>query len=261
MNSTLSRQDRRVLQKQEAKVLGQPLPLGTDPRPMATHVRHVFHLLRNPKSTSPCSEAMAHITALFDRTTPTPKEVVCRKGCSYCCTQKVVLTAPEAFFVTAQIKNNPKAKAAIIEAHRRVHNLSILDRLQAQVSCALLEDAACSIYKARPLACHAFVSTNLEACLAAFTRNETANIPMPEVNISVVHACRILLIAALRLARLPSSVYEMNAAFAVILDNDNAEARWLAGENIFAGLAVEQAPPPQFEQAIRQIASFVAPRL
>ncbi len=261
MSNTLSRQDRRLLQKQEAKILASSLPMGTDPRPMATHVRHVFTLLKNYKSASPCSEAIAHVTSLFDRTAPPHKDIACRKGCSHCCTQMVVLTVPEAFYVAAQIKNNPKAKDAIIEAHRRTHDLDLMSRLEAKVFCALLEDKICSIYKARPLACHAFVSTNLEACLAAFTRNETASIPMPEQYVSIVHACRILLMAALRIAGLSSAVYEMNAALTVILSQENAEARWLAGEKIFAGLPVQSPPPPQFEQAIRQMAAFTAQSL
>ena len=206
-------------------------------------------------------KAVAHVTGVFDRTAPPHNEIACRKGCSHCCTQKVVLMAPEAFYVAAQIRNNPKAKDAIIEAHRRTHDLSLMSRLQAQIFCALLEDTMCSIYKARPLACHAFVSTDLNACLDAFTRNKSANIPMPEIYVSVVHTCRILLMAALRLARLNSSVYEMNAAVAAILAHENAEARWLAGENILAGVPAEAPPPPQFEQAIRQMAAHVAPTL
>ena len=261
MDGKLTRQDRRALLKQDAKWLAQPLVLGGDPRSMAAHVRHVFNLLRDTRAESPCSQAVAHVTGVFDRTAPPHNEIACRKGCSHCCTQKVVLMAPEAFYVAAQIRNNPKAKDAIIEAHRRTHDLSLMGRLQAQIFCALLEDAMCSIYKARPMACHAFVSTDLNACLDAFTRNKSANIPMPEIYVSVVHTCRILLMAALRLARLNSSVYEMNAAVAAILAHENAEARWLAGENILAGVPAEAPPPPQFEQAIRQMAAHVAPTL
>jgi Fe-S-cluster containining protein len=228
---------------------------------MATHVRHVFNLLRDGKSDSPCSKAVAHVTSLFDRTAPANPLIACRKGCAHCCTQKVVLTAPEAFFVAARIKQNPRAREAVLETHRRTHAMSLEGRLQAQIFCALLEESICSIYTARPLACHAFVSTDLEACLAAFTRNQSANIPMPNEYVHTVHTCRILLMAALRIARLPSSVYEMNAALAVILTQENAEARWLAGENILAGVPVEAPPPPQFEQAIRQMAVFTAQSL
>jgi Fe-S-cluster containining protein len=261
MNAKLTRQERRARQKHDAQLLGKPLDRGTDPRPMAAHVRHVFNLLRDHKLDSPCSKAVAHVTSLFDRTAPAHPLIACRKGCSHCCTQKVVLTAPEAFFVAARIKENPKAKDAIIAAHRRTHAMSLEGRLQAQIFCALLEDSICSIYTARPLACHAFVSTDLEACLAAFTRDQPANIPMPSDYVDTVHACRILLMAALRIARLPSSVYEMNAALAVILAQENAEARWLAGENVLAGVPVQSPPPPQFEQAIRQMAVYVAQSL
>ncbi len=261
MTDRLSRPERRALQRQDAEILPLPLSMGTDPRPAAAHVRHVIHLLRGVHSDSPCSDAVAHVTALFDRTVspqpPTP--LACRKGCSHCCTQLVVLTAPEAFFVAAQLRKRPNTVAAIIEAHHRTQGLAINERLQSKVLCPLLDDAICSIYAARPLGCHAFVSTNLEACLATFERGEVPNIPMPADYVSVLYTCRILLLAALRLAGLNSSVYEMNAALAVILAQDNAEARWLAGEDVLASVPATAPPPPQFNDAIAKMAAFVAP--
>ena len=64
---------------------------------MAAHLRHLVQLLRSPTSKSPSSEAVAHIGALHDRTVPkqTEKMLACRKGCSHCCSQMVVVTAPE----------------------------------------------------------------------------------------------------------------------------------------------------------------------
>src|SRR5690606_24097087 len=107
--------------------------------------------------------------------------------------------------------------------------------------------------------CHGFVSQDVNACIAAFDRGETPNIPMPADYTQVLYTCRTLLLAALRLAGLHDGLYELNSAVAVVLATDNAEARWLRGENIFAGLSPAPPPPPQFEVAIRQLAAFVAP--
>ncbi len=261
MSDRLSRPERRALQKQDAHQLGLPLPMGNDARPVAAHIRHVIHLLRSPQAKSPCSDAIAHVTSLFDRTVPAASQplLACRKGCSHCCTQLVILTAPEAFYVAEQIRKRPKTVEAVIAVARAAGSLSLEERLRAKVPCPLLEAALCTVYAARPLGCHGFVSTDLNACLAAFERLETPNIPMPQDDISVLYACRMLLLSALRLAGLRDATYEMTSALAAIFAADRAERRWLSGEDIFAGVKAAAPPPPQFEDAIRRMTAYVAP--
>jgi hypothetical protein len=261
MNSRLSRPERRALQRQDETFLSLPLHMGTDPRSMAAHVRHVVHALRSPSAKSPSSDAVAHVLALHDRTVPKQAEkmLACRKGCSHCCSQMVVITAPEAFYVAAQLRSRPDAAAAVAAVARETGGLTLEQRLGKNIFCPLLSETICTIYAGRPLGCRGFVSTSLEACLAAFVRGESPDIPMPNDSISVLYACRMLLLAALRLAGLTDGVYEMNSAVAVALSAKDAEARWLAGEDLFAGLQASPPPPPQFETAIRQLMAHVAP--
>ncbi len=261
MTARLSRPERRALQRADAAILPLPLVLNSDPRPVAAHVRHIVGLLRDRQAGSPCAEIVAHVAALFERsvlTTP-PAQLACRKGCSHCCVQMVILTAPEAFFVAAQLRKRPDTVAAIVEANSRAQGLTLQERLHTKTWCPLLADAACSVYAARPLACHGFVSMNLEACLATFERGAPPDIPTPALNVRMLETCRMLYMAALRLAGLPDAFYEMNEALATILATDNAEARWLAGENILAGVPIKAPPPPQYDEAIGKIAAFVAP--
>ena len=263
MSDRLSRTERRNLQRQDAEILPRPLPMNQDPRPVAAHIRHVVKLLRAPQSKSPCSEAIAHVTGLFDRTVPAQanKMIACTKGCAYCCTQMVVLTLPEAFFVAAQIRHKKQTVAAVMEAAAKIGALSLDERLQAKVFCPLLDNALCSIYAARPLGCHAFVSTNLEACIATFTRGEVPNLSMPSDTVNALYAVRMMLTASLRLAGLDHGHYEMLGTLAVILGHENAEARWLAGENIFTDLKPGPSAPAHFEHAISQLVAFAAPTI
>jgi hypothetical protein len=53
----------------------------------------------------------------------------------------------------------------------------------------------------------------------------------------------------------------MNSAVAVALGAPDTEARWLAGEDLFASLQASPPPPPQFEAAIRQMVAHVGPTL
>lgn len=262
--SSSSRSERKRLQRREAEALALPLNLASrDPRSIALHVRHVAHLLRDPKARSPSTDAVRHITSLFDRSIPAPAQnaIACRKGCSHCCTQMVTLTAPEAFFVAAQLRDKPEVIAAIHDANAKTRGLTMEQRLRTGLMCAFLKDHACSIYGSRPLGCHGFVSVDLNACIAAFVNGAEPNIPMPGEFVQALYANRILLMAALRLAGLPDVAFEMNEALSAILLQENAEARWYAGEDIFAGVATLPPPPPEFETSIRQMAAFVAPML
>ena len=257
-DNRLQRAERRALQREDEKYLNQPLNLGPDPRSIAAHLRHVVHLLSNPAAVSPSADVMTHLGELYSRTVP-KADLACRRGCASCCTQLVTVTAPEALWVAAQIRR----KAAVVDRMRgadaKTHGLSMDERLKSHIVCPLLENDACSIYAARPLGCRSFVSLNLQACLATFVRGADPQIPMPARHTDILYTCRILLYAALRLRRLKDAAYELNAAVLAALAYDNAEARWLAGEDIFAAVPETGGIPPNFEQAISQLVAHVAP--
>ena len=56
--------------------------------------------------------------------------------------------------------------------------------------------------------------------------------------------------AALAHSSLSNGYYELNAAVTRFLDTPNAEQRWLAGEDIFAGVLGERNMPPQMADQI-----------
>lgn len=225
---------------------------------MAAHLRHLVRLLRDPGADSPSSAAITYLTDLYDRSVPPRSDIACRKGCSHCCCQTVMITAPEAFVIAAQIRDRAGTRSAVADA---ANNLALLTAGRQWVRCPLLDGADCSIYAARPLACHSFVSIKLEACLAAFVDREPPDIPMPVDNISLLYACRMMLYAAQRLIGVRDVCYEMNQAVTAVLALDNAEARWLGGEDVLAGLEDKTAIPPQFDKEISRIAAWIAPTL
>jgi Fe-S-cluster containining protein len=227
---------------------------------MAAHLRHVVRLLQDTANRSPCSAAAGYLTALYDRTVAPHPDIACRKGCSYCCSQDVAVTAPEAFLVAATIRNNPAAVAAVLEAEQRLTGLTPEARL-GQVLCPLLSEAACSIYAARPLGCHGFVSVNLQACIDTFVEHKPPQVPMPQNNVSTLFAVRMMMKAALRLIGREDQTFEMIPAVAAILRQPDAERRWLAGEAIFAQVQGEAAIPHNFEIGIQQMAAHVRPTI
>lgn len=257
-DNRLQRAERRALQKEDEKYLNQPLDLSPDPRSISAHVRHVVRLFSSPSQESPCAEAMEHLGALYSRTIP-KAQLACRRGCGYCCTQLVTVTAPEALWVAATIRRRTRTVEKVRAADAATHSLSMDERLKSHIVCPLLEDDACSIYASRPLGCRHFVSVDLNACIATFVHGADPQIPMPARHTDILYTIRMALYAAIRLKGLQDAAYELNAAVTAALAYEDAEARWLGGEDIFADVPGTRTVPANFEQAIARLVAHVAP--
>jgi len=248
---------RAFLAQQDAPLLRLPLRPGGDANYMAAHLRRIVCLLKG-KGASPCRDAVTYVTALYDRSITPRGGFACAKGCAYCCVQTVAVTAAEAFAVAAEMRAREEMVARLMAQPQR--------RLEEPRSewrdCAFLEDQACAIYAARPLACHSFVSYDLNACIGFFAGDAPQPEFTPHDRRLMLYTCRMMLCAAHLLGGLSEQPgYELSSTVATILRTPDAEARWLAGENILKDLPEGPPIPPQFADEIRRMAAFVAPTL
>lgn len=169
----------------------------------------------------------------------------CTRGCSYCCHNMVTASAPEIFLLARHIaKARPSRRHDALEkltaAHEAGRDLDPRQRYLAHVGCGLLdENGLCTAYEARPNACRTMVSASVTACRASFD-GEPAQIPVPKPYGALRTAYSYTLLAALRAEGLDDRLYELNQALLVALETANAERRWLAGEDIFAGVRHER---------------------
>jgi Fe-S-cluster containining protein len=174
---------------------------------------------------------------------PPEQAPACRRGCSFCCYGFVAATAPEIFFLARHINARGADEVAGIVARLREATAALagLDkaaRHRRRRPCAFLVDGECSVYAARPLACRAFASLSVERCKHAFEFGGE-DIPVPAINLELRAGCYQALWSALNAAGLPSTTYELAEGVMFALATPDAEARWLDGENIFAGAAVD----------------------
>jgi Fe-S-cluster containining protein len=95
----------------------------------------------------------------------------CRAGCSACCHQVVLCTAPEALLIASRLREilDPAALAtslARLDAQSLAGaGVGFLDYSRARIPCAFLDGSgACSIYEFRPMACRALKSFSVAAC-------------------------------------------------------------------------------------------------
>ena len=96
----------------------------------------------------------------------------------------------------------------------------------------------CSAYAGRPLACRAFASFSLPKCEIAFQTGGD-EIPIPGINMELRRNCNQALWSALRFAGFPFAGYELNQGLLTALQTPDTEQRWLAGEDVFAGVTTD----------------------
>src|SRR3569833_1653288 len=212
MAPRLSRTQRDALARRDAPLLTQPL-VNPDMDMVAAHIRHMVGLLRDRRGPSPCSKALAHIAGVYDRTIPhlTSQALACRAGCTHCCNQSEVVFAPEAFAIAAQIRDRPQTVAAVRAAEEKMRGRSPENQPHGWAACPMLVDKSCSVYEARPFGCRSFVSLNVNDCIGTYEQQGKPSIAQPDAWRLLRRQCTSLFQAALRLAGLPDTAYELNS--------------------------------------------------
>ena len=259
----LSQTVRDALARQDQAFLPKGLVFN-DPRSSEAHLRRTTNLLADRQVPSPCGRAVAHVTELFENSiTPQQKSMLaCRSGCSFCCHQPVAVTAPEAFYLSAVLQLRPDALAAMGDVAQQSADRDPDGNKVAWFRCPLLDgEGSCSAYRARPLACHAYVSMSVEDCKTSYPQPGDSIVMEPRGYGGVKEHCRIILLAAMKIHGLPLVFYEMNAAVAAIARVPNAEKRWLRGENVFGDLRTITPIKPDAARTVDFLAQNIAPTL
>ncbi len=214
--------------------IDKPLDLGSDLKAETAAARHMAGVL---KTSDPrrASAAAAYAQDLLDRTLAAhvTGPVACAKGCNLCCHTFVSATIPEIFRLAELVRADTDAIAAAARAAKAIGQDR---RFTTRVSCPLLKDGLCGGYDARPLACRTMLSRSLAACTAYFPVDGAGALDYAPGARESRGRVEMILAAALMLAGLPGKHVELIQGLAVALTVDNAEARWLAGEEIFAGV-------------------------
>ena len=256
----LSAAQRRLLAEEDARWLDLPLSSGGNPAQVAAHIRHLAKLISEGRRAS-AAAAASHWGRLYDSSIQKTFELACRQGCAHCCKQPVLIYAPEAFALAARMRERPETAAAMRGAAEKLGTMASGPDTVRRISCPLLSNNSCSIYEIRPLNCRAFVAVDVRECISTFVMMGKFAVRMPAPITNMRTFWHMLMMAALRLAGKNVAVYEMNAAVSRALETPDAEARWLAGEDVFEGLAEALPMAPEIEAEIGRMVAFVAPTM
>lgn len=225
------------------------------------------HILNDGDEPARASMAAAAALGLLEvsaRKTPGSGKLACAKGCTYCCHNWVGATAPEVLAIARAIRQDDRKRpgyaAAVVQRCSATAGLSPQQRFGSKAPCPLLEGGVCGRYRERPAVCRQVTSFDVAGCIDEFEgRGRGEEIKVSAVHLAHARNARVPLVAALRLTGLDANAYELSEALRVALAREDAEQRWLEGEDVFAGVARAPAEPAQAEQAIAAIIAELNP--
>lgn len=186
--------------------------------------------------------------------------LACGRGCATCCTLRVGATAPEVLLVARFLRavtprlleRGVDLVAGLREADAQTAGLAERERVALRQRCPFIAQGACVIYSVRPLACRGHASHDLKACVEA-AAGRALQVPYSEGHRRVRSLVQNAMQSSLREAGLAWGVYELNRALLIALDDEHCEARWLGGEDVFAGAALNEVPAEEMAAAFDEL--------
>jgi uncharacterized protein len=196
---------------------------------------------------------VAHVARALDAVlelyqTSVPAELprpACESGCSFCCRQRVELTAPEVFFLARCLRDRltEPERQKVKDTTERLRPMSGREHHLAQIPCALLdEDGRCRAYESRPLACRRAHSATRSVCLQVHEHPESSQ-RIPDVPELSFHLSALVVgyLEGMALAARPPEQYELHAAVALALEEPDPERRWASGEDLLRAARTRSA--------------------
>jgi len=109
------------------------------------------------------------VDAFLKRSETEGKPAHCKKGCSWCCHQAVFTVTHEQLYLREDIHRRLSEKTEAFLEKAKKKNLktagkSLKEQLRIRMACPFLEDGACSVYEARPMACRIYLSSSVITC-------------------------------------------------------------------------------------------------
>lgn len=208
---------------------------------------------------SEAAAIMHRVAAASVKASPPALALACRAGCAWCCSTWVSATAPELFLIARLLTGRKRPDTlppadALAERLAAIAGVGIAARFGRKLPCALLVDDRCSVYAARPAACRQATSTDLAACIEEYEgKDYGGDVVVSRAMIEHIGNAQLPLRVALAGRGLSVAAYELSAGL-LAATQARAEARWLAGEDVFAGVATAPAEVAEVARVVAALA-------
>lgn len=141
------------------------------------------------KEKPPITDAYAKIDELRARDGAANKQITCRKGCSFCCAQRVGVTQPEAELLANEIKSGRvkvDKKRIAMQARWPDNPGEWSKRTFEHSRCTFLNDNnECIVYDVRPMSCRALVAVGPPRACGINVDNRKTKVQSYGVNIEI----------------------------------------------------------------------------
>jgi hypothetical protein len=187
------------------------------------------------------SERAADLTSAARMRNPPPAPIACKEGCSWCCSSKVLVLAPEVLRIADYLRGalTPEARDRLIarvdDVHRQTIGMTRAERAQARISCPLLEERRCTIHSVRPLVCAGWTSLDAMDCERYWQApGDRPSAPVYPAQYEIANAVMAGVSRGLADAGLEGRPLELVAALRIALTRGNAPERWARGLPVFS---------------------------
>lgn len=175
-------------------------------------------------------------------------EYACKKGCSFCCHQSVMVTAPEAIQAAKFLHDNltetevARLRDIVAARARQGDGLDNHERMDRRIPCAFLINDICTIYPVRPLQCRGGFSEDADYCRSLLENREETQKAVADGAIEgkylllpkmLYDSAQVGMAGALGKDGLNAMPLDLNAALAIALGDPNVAEKWLRGWPVF----------------------------
>lgn len=176
-----------------------------------------------------------------------PAQAACCPGCAYCCHLRVGVSIPEVLVIFNELKVKCSHKEWDVLMQRIIRTAQKGDTLsdawwqESRTACPFLAvdgQHRCSIYTLRPMSCRAYHSTDMTVCEKGFHLGREVQIPCFPLYRASIDMYTAVLIKGMAGKGLFSYQVGFIRALMILLEDDMAVDKWIAGEDVFktAGL-------------------------
>jgi Fe-S-cluster containining protein len=248
VSEATSRQQKRRQQREQTQAGRALANSGLSLKPSPVHMRDIARLMwlklgerDNARRAGEAAQIAHDIAETSLQRRPPKRAIACRKSCVYCCHSFVGAVAPEVFRIAAALMDRHRLTSDVVRARAEpLRGLAPAARVGAQLPCPLLQNGLCAVYAERPLTCRQATSFSVDSCRDEYEGALGAGDGIEVSSAHLAHAgnAYAALLGAMQGAGYRIVAYELSEAVSVALATPDAEQRWLAGEDVLAGVQV-----------------------
>ena len=172
--------------------------------------------------------------------------LVCRQGCSLCCSLRVDVLAHEVFPIARHIRSHftPDESTRLLDRlAQHAHTVAALtpfEHATTNLPCPMLQEGSCTVYAVRPHSCRRHHSQDLAACQYTFDHPTDLQTPAAHHR-DLYHALSAAMqqnFEAYAEAGFDCTVYELGSAVHEALTDPESWTAWRERQNAFLRASV-----------------------